>query len=174
MPKWPLKVEACSSCTGSKTEYSYGGRKMCVRCYKLSRRIDDADNVTMGTDLSQCVDFRCAHNIDENQRSIWRDCVKTQIRRKMKYLRAYEQYRRLEIQVSGLDIEEKIDGIANMLKYQALPRHHANYFNDNLSESGRRVVYALLCEIYNKKTQRPGWHAVNVSLIQDTLWPPPE
>lgn len=75
----------------------------------------------------------------------------------MSYFRLREQYRRLEIPVSGYNIEEKIDEIARMIRRESRQYHHANYLTDNFNENQRRILYALLCEITEKKTERKGW-----------------
>lgn len=171
MSDWPQDQQACLTCTGPKSDYAYGGRNMCGRCYRLTRRIEAAvafpDDSNSQSDMSFLnVDF-----IDQEKIEIYRREVIEQLKRKLNQLMLYEQHRRMEIPVSGLDVEEKFAELMRLVGNKRGHHQIANHISDKFNDTQRRVLYALLSEVAEEsKRRRKTWGMLNYRVIQDRMY----
>jgi hypothetical protein len=162
MSDWPPHVDACKNCTGDPGRYAHGSGEYCNRCYRLLKHVKEVQ----GWDRSRRETLKRIpkngivgsaglindHDTDE-QFEICRQKNINQLRARLAILRRREEIRRHEVEVTGLDLEQKFGEILRLIRPKAVYQrkvsfpHYASYLADQFDEPHRRVIYSLLEEI---------------------------
>jgi hypothetical protein len=165
---WPEHLEACASCTGTSSLYTYGARGYCNRCYRIIRRIEtvqawnrnrpetlngiaksgmfDADT---GESTGLCTDL-----LTDEQFEIYRKEIIRQLKGRLTRLHRREEIRRHEMPVDALALEHKFGELLRLIRRKADYPRNASYLNKHFTEMERRVIVALLEEIIEQHSWR--------------------
>ncbi len=183
MSEWPRHVAACKSCTGEPTQYAYGARDYCSRCYRLIRHIEHARawNTSRRETLKKLPKdgmFNPAVGYSKSTRlmvdswtpeqfEICRTETIRQLENRLTKLKYREQIRRHEMPVDALSLEEKFGELLRIIRRKAEYPRNASYLAQHFNEGERRIIYALLEEIIE---QAP-WKGIEWHQIFERIYP---
>jgi hypothetical protein len=161
---WPTHVHACANCTGR--EHAYGARGYCSRCYRLIKLLEDVKcwNLTNRKTLRRIPKSGTrpllpgreliTDGYSAEQFETYRQNCIDKLKRRLDLFRRREEIRRLEVPVSGLDLEYKFAELLRLVRPRADYPRIATYLAHHFDGTQRRVIYALLEEIVEQTPWR--------------------